>query len=181
MDAIAGRIASSRYDRLLIVARNGFTSGAREAAETNGLGWLDLLDPPALRSWLARASADVGPPDECEATVRNALRAVANEVAQRPELLAELPWFELDRIAQPATAKHWTAPNRNGRDRHFVKVAARAASGLTYAGIQECETRIITRAGAPALLGLSRTLYRIESELWTADAPGQDVLFERAL
>jgi hypothetical protein len=180
VDAIAGRIASRRFDRLLIVARNGFTAGARDAAETNGLGWLDLLDPPALRSWLARAVAADGPPDERESLIRGALRGIASEIGRRPALLAELPWFDLDRIAQPADAKHWTAPSRTGHDRHFVKVSARATSGLTFAGIQEYETRPVLRDGVPSLLGLCRTFYRIGSELWTPDRPGQDVLFERA-
>jgi hypothetical protein len=180
VDAIAGRIASRRYDRLLIVARNGFTAGARDAAETNGLGWLDLLDPPALRSWLARAETADGPADEHETLIRSALRGIASEIARSPGLLAELPWFDLDRIAHPADAKHWTAPSRTGRDHHFVKVSARAKSGLTLAGIQEYETRSLLRDGVPSLLGLCRTFYRIGSELWTPDQPGQDVLFERA-
>ncbi len=112
--------------------------------------------------------------------IRSALRGIANEVARRPGLLAELQWLDLERIVHPGTSEALERAGPRRRERHFVKVVARA-KGTELAGIAAFEVRTMERNGAKALLGLSRAYYRIRSELWTPDGDAYEVLFEKAL
>lgn len=93
--------AAGRYDRALVVVAGKVPETERRRAETEGVGYIDLLGIPELRSWLWKhvpaLQLRAGEPT-CAQIIREAMRAIAERLARAPDEIATIEWRDLERV-----------------------------------------------------------------------------------
>ncbi|NEK38211.1 hypothetical protein GR253_29530 [Rhizobium leguminosarum] len=100
--AFALKNNSPRFDRAMVISRAGFSTRTLREAETLGLGEIDLLSPGALRDWLAKQAAPPEITESREQIVRTAMQKLADLVANSPEALTTLKWWEVEAVLREA-------------------------------------------------------------------------------
>jgi len=90
--------STGTFDRMMVVARAGFSASAIRLAETEGLGKVDLFSPADLRNWLAKHERSEPKEPRSAALIRCAMAAMAKLVAEHPEELAGIEWRDLERL-----------------------------------------------------------------------------------
>lgn len=109
------------FDRGILVARSGFSERAVQKAEAEGLGEIDLFDPSDLRNWLAKHSPDKNSRINAVNIIREAMKAVALQIAKNPVELATLEWRQLEHLLREVFEGlgYGTTLTRPGKDGGF--------------------------------------------------------------
>jgi len=89
---------AGEFDRSWIIARGGFTPDALRIAEAQGPGKLDLLTPADLRSWILKSASGGDTQQRVAFIIRQAMQALAVEIARNPASLYHQEWRDLERI-----------------------------------------------------------------------------------
>ncbi len=90
---------SGQFNRMIVISRKGFTTGARDRAMAEGLGKIDLFGPGDLANWLSRyTEKEISAPNKATAIVRGAMRGLARLIAEDPRELANVEWRQLEQI-----------------------------------------------------------------------------------
>jgi restriction system protein len=91
--------AFTRFDRIMLIGRFGFTKAAIEAARSREPVKVELLDLEGIGAWIHRL--EVGKPDFAE-RVQILVRSISHEfaklVSESPDALDHLEWRDLERM-----------------------------------------------------------------------------------
>lgn len=89
----------NQLERIMLIARPGFTKGALEAAQRNHPLELQLLDYNGLRGWVLRVEkAEIGGHSRIIAMITELSREAAWTIAADPRELENLEWRDLERM-----------------------------------------------------------------------------------
>ncbi|WP_395701357.1 restriction endonuclease [Aquabacterium sp.] len=95
---LLGVLASSPFDRALLISRFGFTDSAHEVAKNAGIA-VELLDLEHISAWIDRVEAS---PAEDAAHVEILIKSLSHEfalmVTRNPQILASLEWRDFERM-----------------------------------------------------------------------------------
>lgn len=92
-----------QYDRALIVIPRDIPDKIRRKIENSLIGSIDLLGVSDLRSWLCKhipaLQENEAPQHQtCAHIIRQAMRAVAERLAQAPDEIGTIEWRDLERV-----------------------------------------------------------------------------------
>ncbi|MBB3314620.1 hypothetical protein FHT77_000462 [Rhizobium sp. BK181] len=102
LETTDARRREAGLDRALVVFACQLPESAIPLTAELGLGAIDVLGIPELRSWLWKndpwSSEDSATASTCELMIRNVMQAVAQRLAQAPEEITQLNWLDLERV-----------------------------------------------------------------------------------
>lgn len=96
--ALLDKGVGEQFDRMLLVARHGFTSGAMELAKQNAPVELELLSLDDVGRWIERVEHQAEPLNKIQLIVRTAAHQMALALAADPDLLNAIEWRDLERM-----------------------------------------------------------------------------------
>ena len=144
-----------RYDRALVVVAGDLPESLRRQAEGDGIGYIDLLGIPELRSWLWKHAPALQPSEAaseptCAQIIREAMRAIAERLVRAPEEIATIEWRDMERVLREVFEgmRFVTTLTRSGRDGGFDLELETNVDGI-------------------------REVYLVEVKHWSAQKPGR--------
>jgi len=92
-----------KFDRALIVIPDAIPEQYKRHTESTGLGYMDILGGPDLRSWISKNAptsvlAESPASKACAMIIRFAMREVAERLAHAPRELWDIEWRDLERV-----------------------------------------------------------------------------------
>ena len=91
------------YDRALVIVRGDIPETVRRRAESDGVGYVDVLGISELRSWLWKNAPFLQPSETskettCAQIIREAMRSIAERLAQKPDEISTIDWRDMERV-----------------------------------------------------------------------------------
>jgi HJR/Mrr/RecB family endonuclease len=95
---LTGAASLMQADRFMLITGSHFTKSARELAARELPAVIELLDFPALRSWVARIGQRSRRRSPVIQAITDLSRRLARLIAEAPESLSEIEWRDLERV-----------------------------------------------------------------------------------
>lgn len=156
-----------RYDRALVVIAGDVPELIRREAETDNIGYIDLLGIRELRSWLWKHAPALQPLEEpsgptCAMIIREAMKAIAERLARAPHEIMQIGWRDMERVLREVFEGMGfeTELTRSGKDGGFDLSLRIAALGNLEIYLVEVKHWTAQKPGRPHLRKLVRVTAR---------------------